>query len=177
MLCNHLFCSASPPPPPRSLELSPLATISPGAHLASPPSRFRELPSFIENSRARFLLQEQKPVLHHQSGQVWYPCSGGGCTNASIACGNLTPYLCYGALSRSDRTKEIFQMHKTKFFLRTVTFWRYGAKSSGPRYKLKSASVCQQRPLVAVSHGRTTPKETSQFYRRGAACSYSCSYL
>ena len=58
--------------------------------------------------------------------------TGGGCTKASIACGNLTPYLCYGALSRGDSTQEIFQMHKTKFSLRTVTFWTYGAKSSGP---------------------------------------------
>ena len=57
---------------------------------------------------------------------------GGGCTKASVACGNLTPYLCYGALSGGDRTQEIFQMHKTKFSLRTVTFWRNGAKSSGP---------------------------------------------
>ena len=42
----------------------------------------------------------------------------------------------------------------------------------------KISCVCQQRPLVVVSHSGTTPKETSsQFYRRGAACSYSCSYL
>ena len=58
--------------------------------------------------------------------------TGGGCTKASIACGNLMPYICYGALSRGDRTQEIFQMPKTKFSLRTVTFWRYGAKGSGP---------------------------------------------
>ena len=41
--------------------------------------------------------------------------SGGGCTKASIAYGNLTPYLWYGALSRGDRTQEIFQMNKKKF--------------------------------------------------------------
>ena len=41
----------------------------------------------------------------------------------------------------------------------------------------KTAVVCQQRPLLAARHGGTTPGETSQFYRRGAACSYSCSYL
>ena len=101
--------------------------------------------------------------------------SGGGCTKASIACGDLTPYLCYGALSRGDRTQEIFQMHKTKFSLRTVTFWRCQEQwtNQRPRYKLKSAVVCQQRPLLAVRHGGTTPKETSsQLYRRGATCSY-----
>ena len=30
------------------------------------------------------------------------------------------PYLCYGALSTGDRTQENFQMHRTKFSLRTV---------------------------------------------------------
>ena len=76
--------------------------------------------------------------------------AGGGCTKASIACGNLTPYLCYGDLSRGDRMQEIFQMHKIKFSLRTVCHllelrcqeqWT----NQKPRYKLKSAVVCQQR--------------------------------
>ena len=80
-------------------------------------------------------------------GGTWW--AGGGYTKAFIACGDLTPYLCYGAFSRGNRTQEIFQMHKTKFSLRTVTFWRYGTKSSGPIRSL----VTNKNQLLYVNKG------------------------
>ena len=41
--------------------------------------------------------------------------SGGGCTKASIACGNLTPYLCYGAYPEVTVRKRFSKCTKQKF--------------------------------------------------------------
>ena len=43
------------------------------------------------------------------------PKPGGGCTKASIACGDLTPYLFYGALSRGDVRKRFSKCTKQNF--------------------------------------------------------------
>ena len=44
-------------------------------------------------------------ILFFMFARNFFRFPGGGCTKASIACGNLTPYLCYGALSRGFRKK------------------------------------------------------------------------
>ena len=69
---------------------------------------------------------ELKPHAREETGESshWILCkllvwatshTGGRCTKASIAWGNLTRHLCYGALSRSDRLKRFSKCTKQNF--------------------------------------------------------------
>ena len=72
--------------------------------------------------------------------------SEGGRTKASIACSNLPPYLCYGALSRGDRMQEIVQMHKTKF-----SFVRSPSGDTVPRAVDQSEASLQTKISCCMS--------------------------
>ena len=132
---------------------------------------------------AALILPSSTDMLRHSFYHLLR--TGGGCIKASIACGNLTPYLCYGAFliqrwpySRDfpNAQNKIFLAYSHLLEIRCQEQWT----NQKSRYKLKSAVVCQQRPFIACGEAwRNHPQRNVVPILQMRKCMllYSCSYL